>query len=109
MNRSSLPDYLRRMSKREQYAGQGESAILAKELQVNLRVFSTVGQVAEEASGGGRSIWIADHIALQARVHSSLLATEGVAAMSECTASCARCVLQQARRCCSACRRRRRA
>ena len=43
------------MSKREQYAGQGESAILAKELQVNLRVYSTVGQVAE-AGGGGRSI-----------------------------------------------------
>ena len=32
-----------------------EHAILAKELQVNLRVYSTVGQVAE-AGGGGRSI-----------------------------------------------------
>ena len=51
-NRSSLPDYLRRMSKREQYTGQGELAILAKELQVNLRVYSTVGQVAEAGGGG---------------------------------------------------------
>merc|ERR1712232_510624 len=53
----SFPEYLRRMSKKAQYAGQAELTILARELQLNLRVYEAVWTQGAGNEEGRRIKW----------------------------------------------------